>query len=207
MLRALLEIIVEFSAIFIYIWHIQFTESLWIRNTFLLAVCIGFPLLCIFHEKKELAEFSLDGLALVKSVSNIFLFTFSASGFLVFISFYLQEFFLDDKVIARLFEYMFWSFLQQIGLQTFLTRRIQKIISDRYRIAFVSAALFSLIHFPNFILVCLTGIGGFFWVLAYLKTPNLYPLAVSHGWLAVLCYYAIPGRWIHDLKIGPSFWQ
>lgn len=204
--RASLEIIVEFSAIFIYIWFLQFAAPLGLKILFL-SFLIGFPLYCIFKEQEKLPEFSLDSSYFLKGLEELFFFTFTATFLLLTISLYLQEFFLDKKILPRLFEYIFWAFFQQMGLQTFLARRVQKLISHPIGVALFCATLFSLIHLPNLPLMMLTWVGGFFWVRAYLKSSNLYSLSVSHGWLAVLVRYSLPETWLRDLKIGPWFYH
>ena len=113
----------------------------------------------------------------------------------------------DGQILKRFSEYVFWAFLQQIGLQIFFTYRMGRIISNPAKAAGVVAVVFSLIHFPNPVLMLFTLIGGFYWSLSYLKAPNLYALAISHGWLAVLALHSIPRSWLHQLRIGPTYWS
>lgn len=181
-------------------------EPAWLRILFL-AFCIGFPLYCIFKEQERLPEFSLDSYYFLRGLNELFFFTAVATFFLLSISLGMQEFFLDKKIVPRLFEYVFWAFLQQIGLQTFLTCRIQKLIAHPVGVALSSATVFSLIHLPNLALMVLTWVGGFFWVRAYLNSSNLYSISISHGWLAVLIRYSLPESWLRDLKIGPLLWE
>ena len=76
-------------------------------------------------------------------------------------------------------------------MQTFFTRRIETFMDNPITIAAASATLFSLIHFPNPVLMVLTWVGGFYWTYSFLNSPNLYALALSHGWLAVMLRFEI----------------
>jgi len=44
------------------------------------------------------------------------------------------------------------------------------------------------------------------WCLLFYRQPNLFILALSHGWLAVLVRYSWPAEWLRNLRIGPSYW-
>ena len=108
--------------------------------------------------------------------------------------------------MGRFSEYVFWAFLQQIGLQIFLTRRMQHVFKNPMIVAAASSLLFAMMHFPNPILMGFTFIGGFFWCLLFQKRPNLYALALSHAWLAVIALYCFPMEWMHQLRFGPDYW-
>lgn len=205
--KAALEVILELSSIFFYIWIVERSMAQWFRAFFFWAVCIGFPLFCIWLEQGDLTEFSLDWNQFLKSLRGIIWFTLAATLFLVSVSLYFEEFSYDGKLLFRLPEYFFWAFLQQIGFQTFLTRRVQRVILNPYGTAFVSSTLFALIHLPNPALFFLTWIGGFFWALSFQLAPNLYVISISHGWCAVVALYCIPPQWMHGLRIGPSYWN
>lgn len=133
-------------------------------------------------------------------------FTTGASIALVLLGIATDTFNYDDMFARRVAEYMFWGFLQQIGLQTFLTRRISLAVPSPHLAALISAGLFSFFHLPNVTLMVFSGIGGYFWALAYITAPNLYLNAASHGWLAVLALHCVPPGWLHGLRVGPGYW-
>ena len=52
----------------------------------------------------------------------------------------------------------------------------------------------------------MTLVGGYVWCRLFHRQPNLFTLAISHGWLAVLVRYSWPAEWLHNLRIGPGYW-
>ncbi|OGR81549.1 MAG: hypothetical protein A3I11_00445 [Elusimicrobia bacterium RIFCSPLOWO2_02_FULL_39_32] len=206
-IQSLIEIIIELLAIFFYIWVLEPHAEEIVRISFFWLFCVGFPFICIGREQRKFPEFSLDWEHFVHSFYAIFYFTLVVTAFFIGMAFYFDSFNYDGQFALRVSEYVFWSFLQQIGLQVFLTRRLQNVFPQPLIIAVASGSIFSLIHFPNPALMILTGIGGIFWSYFFQKAPNLYLLALSHGWLAVMSLYCLPSAWLHHLRIGPTYWH
>lgn len=196
----------ELSAIYFYIWVLERYASDGLRFSFFWGLCVGFPIFCIWREQRSFPEFSLDWRVFVRCLREVLWFTLGATALLLAVAFGFDGLNYDGKILLRVSEYLFWSFLQQIGLQTFLARRVHQVVPNPMLAAGLTATVFSLIHFPNPALLALTWVGGFFWTSIFLKTPNLYALAISHGWLAVMALYCVPSRWLHQLRIGPTYW-
>jgi len=201
------QISIEILLIFAYVWIVEGRASPAVNGLFLWGFCVGVPIVCIAREQHVFPEFSLDWKAFTRSLNILAWFTVSGTALLAIIALATETFNYDGQILKRFAEYVFWGFLQQIGLQTFFTYRVGKVISNPYKAACVVAVIFSLIHFPNPVLMIFTLMGGFFWSLSYLKAPNLYALALSHGWLAVLTLHSIPRSWLHQLRIGPTYWS
>lgn len=202
-----MQVIIEFSAVLFYIWYVERNTPDWFRFSFFWLVCVGFPIGCIWKNQKVFPELSLDWNWFTQGLREIFWFTLSATVLLVVISLESEGFNYDGQLFTRVPEYCFWSFLQQIGLQTFLTYRIQKIFKNPIIVSATCATLFALLHWPNIALVLLSWSGGFFWSYSFQRTPNLYALSLSHGWLAVTSFYCLPPQWLHGLRIGPGYFS
>ncbi|OGR83737.1 MAG: hypothetical protein A2901_02125 [Elusimicrobia bacterium RIFCSPLOWO2_01_FULL_54_10] len=202
---------IEIALLAVYIWIVEVWAPGWFRPIFLWGFCVGFPIACIARDQartpQSFPEFSLDWRAFLRCLRLLVWFTAITTAVLILIALVFGNLNYDNKFLMRFSEYVFWAFLQQIGLQTFFTWRVGNVIDNPYRAAGVVAVVFSMIHFPNPVLMIFTLIGGFFWSLSYLKAPNLYALAVSHGWLAVVALHSIPRSWLHQLRIGPTFWS
>ena len=168
--------------------------------------CVFFPILCIGLDQREFPEFGLGWEEFVSCFKSLFLFTLIATFILLLIGFYFDSIQYDGQFPTRFSEYVFWAFLQQIGLQIFFTRRMQNIFKSPVVVSLITATVFAFIHFPNPALVLLTWVGGFFWCFSFQRTPNLYALAISHAWLAVMTLYCVPPYWLHQLRIGPDYW-
>lgn len=201
-----LEVILEIFFIFSYIWIVEVRCPNWLRSLYLWVCCVGFPIFCVWRDQRSFPEFSLDWEAFVKCLRILVWFTVAATVVLTGIAFYFKSYSYDDSFLTRVSEYIFWAFLQQIGVQTFLTYRVGKVVRNKRLAALVSSSLFSLFHFPNPVLMVLSWAGGFFWCLSYLESPNLYAIALSHGWLAVVTLHSVPPSWLHRLRVGPSYW-
>lgn len=194
------------SSIYFYIWYLERNSPEWLRAAFFWGVCVGFPIYCIATDQKRFPEFSLDWENFLQSLYILVWFTVGAAIALGVLALLTQNFNYDGKFMMRFSEYVFWAFLQQIGVQTFLTRRVYRALPKPHLAAFISATLFAMIHLPSPVLVLFCWIGGYFWCLSYIKAPNLYLIALSHGLLAVITLHAVPPLWLHGLRIGPGYW-
>ncbi|MBI3013023.1 MAG: CPBP family intramembrane metalloprotease [Elusimicrobia bacterium] len=204
--RALSEIMIELLSVLFYVWYLERNSAPWVRSAFFWILCVGFPFFCIWKEQEDFPEFSLDWDEFIGCLRNVLWFTLTGTTVLIGLGLLSDGLNYDGQFLLRFSEYIFWSFLQQIGLQIFLTRRAQRVTTNPWAVSGIAATVFSLIHFPNPALMLLTWLGGFFWSLTFQKTPNLYALSVSHGWLAVTSLYSIPPQWMHGLRIGPGYW-
>lgn len=107
---------------------------------------------------------------------------------------------------AALVLYPVWAFLQQYALQAFAYRRLREGLGRPGRAASIAALIFAVVHLPNAILVGCTMIAAYVWCRLYERAPNLFTLAVAHGWLAVLLNVSWPQTWLHTLRVGPGYW-
>ena len=80
--------------------------------------------------------------------------------------------------------YLPWALIQQHGLQNFLFRRFQTLISHPGLALVCAAVLFALFHLPNPPLVTATLLGGALWCWGFRRVPNLFAISLSHALLA-----------------------
>ena len=95
--------------------------------------------------------------------------------------------------------------IQQFLLQSSVLRRVRQGGLPAPAAVLASAALFALVHAPNWTLVGLTGAAGVVWCALFLRRANILTLGISHGLLALLVYHAWPKAWHLGLAIGPKF--
>jgi hypothetical protein len=110
-------------------------------------------------------------------------------------------------IVSAFLLYPFWGLAQQYAMQSFTFRRFREATGGPAAAAALTAVFFAAAHYPNMALALVTGVGGFFWCLLFQRHANLLTLALSHGWLAVLLRASWPAEWLHNLRIGPSFWS
>ena len=90
--------------------------------------------------------------------------------------------------------YPLWALAQQFALQALVAGNLDRLGAPRGWAIAVTAALFGLAHLPDWPLVGLCASAGAVWTALFLRTRNLWPLAVCHAWLGALAYYWILER-------------
>jgi hypothetical protein len=103
--------------------------------------------------------------------------------------------------------YPVWALVQQYALQGFVYRRLCNSWGRPGIAAAGAALLFGAVHYPNPVLMVSTTVGGYAWSSLYRRAPNLFTLALSHGWLAALLMAAFPPEMLHELRVGPTYWS
>lgn len=103
--------------------------------------------------------------------------------------------------------YAIWALEQQFILNSFFYRRFETLIGENARALVATAVLFSLVHIPNPVLVPATLVAGLFFVAAFQKFRNIYPLAVAHALLGLTLAMTVPDHWIHHMRVGLGFFR
>jgi hypothetical protein len=196
---------ITFGSIYLYIWLLKSHTPDLFHGAFFWLLCVGFPLFCIALSQRSFPEFSLDFNQNLRALRMLTWFTLIATLAMFTVAWRMNSFHYDGALPSRLAEYVFWAFLQQIGLQIFLTRRLARIFKKPWVVALWASGLFSLVHAPNPALMIFSGLGAFFWAYAFQIAPSLYVLSLSHAWLAVWMLYTIPPAWLRALRIGPAY--
>ena len=107
----------------------------------------------------------------------------------------------------RFFGYMSFCLLQQIALNSLVTNRLLAAIDSPLLASLLAGALFALLHWPNPVLVPLTGIGGALMAWLFWKDRNILPLTVWQAILGTLVWWAFPLAWHHSMRVGPGFYH
>lgn len=104
--------------------------------------------------------------------------------------------------------YAAWAVFQQWLLNRVLAREALRLTGGRQPIAAaLVAALFGLLHAPNFALMCASCIGAFIWIQLYFRRPFVLPLAVSHVILSVALTALTPPWLVRNAEIGARFFM
>ncbi len=109
--------------------------------------------------------------------------------------------------VAGFLIYCVWGLFQQYLLNGFLLNRLVEMaggITSHWLLLPV-AAVFSLIHAPNWFLMAVTLPAGYLSGLVYLRFRNLFVLALAHAMLGCLLYLVIPDSISHSLYVGPNY--
>jgi hypothetical protein len=92
--------------------------------------------------------------------------------------------------------YPVWGTIQQllcVGLVTGNLQDMSKPLNGLHNML-VTATLFSIMHYPDTMLMAGTFVLALVYSLVYQKQRNIYALGLFHGWLGALFYYSIVGR-------------
>lgn len=109
------------------------------------------------------------------------------------------------SAFLKFFEYFFWAAFQQYFFLSFFNTRLKDLFRSRFLVALVSAILFSSIHLPNFFLMSVTFVSGYFWAYLFYRYPNLLLTSISHAILAVALLRGLPDAVNHGMRIGPMY--
>jgi hypothetical protein len=191
----------------VYLWIVQPTRNNLIRTP-LLIVIVLIPFLSNLRHSDRLTDLGLRfdnlwasarevGLATVIGAIGVVLIGLLAGAGPAW----------HPDVATALLVYPAWGLVQQYAMQAFTFKRLRDTSLSMSMSAAMAALLFASLHWPNLALALVTLVGGYVWCRLFHRHPNLFTLALSHGWLAVLLRYSWPATWLHNLRIGPSFWN
>jgi membrane protease YdiL (CAAX protease family) len=99
------------------------------------------------------------------------------------------------------------ALIQQHVLQAFFNRRAQEVWGVGFASVLFAAAVFALLHLPNFWLTIATLLGGLMWASVYQKVPNLFALALSHGLMSTALVLSQPPAALHGMRVGYNYFR
>ena len=100
-------------------------------------------------------------------------------------------------ILPLLVTYPIWGSIQQfltIGLIAGNLNELKSKRLSKLSIIFITALLFSVVHFPSIWLMIGTFLLALFYGYVYLKIKNIYAMGLFHGWLGALFYYTVVNR-------------
>ncbi|MBN2243568.1 MAG: hypothetical protein JW793_12855 [Acidobacteria bacterium] len=109
------------------------------------------------------------------------------------------------NAVVGFLTYPLYAFAQLLLFLVFPVRRFRQITGSRTEAVMALAGLFALLHWPNGITMLCGFIAMAVWALAYLRHPNLYAVALSMGFAAVLYTQVLPDRLTNHVRVGPNY--
>jgi membrane protease YdiL (CAAX protease family) len=101
--------------------------------------------------------------------------------------------------------YTVWSLVQQLLLQGYFLARLLRILSSANLAAFIAATVFAFAHLPNPILTPLTLIWGLTACFVFIRSRNVYPLAIAHAIFGICVAITIPASMLHNMRVGLGY--
>ncbi len=106
----------------------------------------------------------------------------------------------------RYWGYTVWAFLQQVLLQDFFLRRLERLLPGRAVFAaLAAAAIFGAAHLPNPILAPVTLAWGFAACLLFQRYRNLWPLAMTHALFGITLSCTMPPSLVRGMHVGLGY--
>lgn len=99
------------------------------------------------------------------------------------------------------------ALIQQHVLQAFFNRRAERVWSKGFLSAVAAAAIFALLHLPNFWLTVATFLGGLMWAIVYQRVPNLFALALSHAIMSGVLVLSVSPSALQGMRVGYSYFN
>ena len=199
---AILEPVIIFSLIMAYIWSLRFKHHwLWLGILVLLLAShalrrehageLGFR---IANLRECLSRFApaLAFFALLMVSAGLLLQTTRPIGF--------------DRAILSWAAYMPWGLFQQYMLNGYFLTRLDATLSRRAAPR-IAAALFAGAHTPNWFLMVVTMLLGYYGARVYQRHKNLYFLGLAHGTVGFLLFLVVPDSISHHLNVGPGWFR
>jgi len=103
-----------------------------------------------------------------------------------------------------LLAYCPWGIFQQYLLNGYIANRLLEVSSARY-VPLMAAVLFAGAHLPNWFLMLVTFVTGYYSAKIFMRYRNLYFLGLAHALIGTVLFVAIPDSISHHLKVGPGF--
>ncbi len=103
--------------------------------------------------------------------------------------------------------YLAFCLLQQVGLQSLTMNRLLSAFHNPNLAAVTGGVLFGALHWPNPVLVPLTGIGGAAMCWLFSRQRNILPLVLGQAILGALVFWAFPIAWHHSMRVGPGYYS
>lgn len=107
------------------------------------------------------------------------------------------------RLLTRVILMPLFGVAQQYALLGFYLRRFEEAIPGRWLPVLASVTVFTLLHFPNSVLMGLTLLVSLGACWLYRKAPNLWVLGLAHGLLSITIAMFLAKLLVFGLKVGP----
>ena len=97
--------------------------------------------------------------------------------------------------------YAVWALAQQLLLQGYFLARALRLIPNANAAALLAAAVFALAHLPNPVLTPLTLVWGLTACLLFIRSRNVYPLAIAHAVFGICVAITVPASILHNMRV------
>ena len=100
-------------------------------------------------------------------------------------------------LIPILLAYPLWGLMQQFIVAGLIAGNLKDFTNPKfkkYQIILITSLLFSLVHYPDNLLMVFTFIMQWIFTTAFLRWKNIWPLGLYHGFIGTILLFFIMGR-------------
>lgn len=189
-----------FALLMLYIWRLRFTAPrAWL-------FILGFFILSHILRGERIAALGLrwgnfrECMQTLAPALLLMALAFIAAGLLLQT---MRPISLEYGVMCLL-AYCPWALFQQYLLNGYIANRLLAVSSARH-VPLMAATLFAGAHLPNWFLMLVTFVTGYYSTKVFMRYRNLYFLGLAHALIGTLIFVVIPDSISHHLTVGPGF--
>lgn len=105
----------------------------------------------------------------------------------------------------RFWMYAVWALLQEFILLDFVLLRLMRLMPGKKAAVLMTAALFTVVHIPNPVLMLLVVMWGLIACAVFLRCRNVYTLGMAHAVLGICIAITVPGQVDHNMRVGLGY--
>ena len=185
----------------------------WSKVVIAIPVCLAFVLMIVSHrERREtLSQLGLRfdnffrALWLLLPVMLVSAVVLIAVAYLWGSAVSFSRWGTSRSLVFKLLVSLGWALVQQYALQAFINRRISMLTGTNWLSVLLVAGIFAGLHLPNPWLALLTFLGGIVWAAVYQRVPNVFALALSHGFMTWLVISTLPPQMLYHMRFGLKY--
>ncbi len=102
--------------------------------------------------------------------------------------------------------YGVWAAVQQYLAQSYFHNRLMSVIENRHLSSALVAILFGGAHIPNPVLMIATTLEEFIFSEAFARHRNIWPLVLAHAAGGFLIAAISPASLVHNMRVGPGYY-
>ena len=170
-----------------------------IRILFIIIAILGWSGYIFFRIKKDKSILVKWGFT-TKNLKQSFIYStlFAAIAITGFVIYGMStgQLIVSWTLIPVLLLYPIWGIIQHFLTMSMVAGNLGALSHPRFSnfsIIIITSILFGFVHYPNPLLMIGTFILAIFYTIIFLKTRNVWPLGLYHGWIGGFFYYFVLG--------------
>ena len=156
---------------------------------------MGYVILRYKNDKHVLSQWGFRKEGFIPSLKLILPVAVIVVLLFLFYGIYKNQLIINWQILPILVLYPLWGTIQQFLIIGLISGNLKKLNNlSPTIIVIVTSIVFSVVHYPSYLLMAATFLLAIFYTITYLRFRNLWILGLFHGWLGCFFYYFVLGR-------------